>query len=85
MATEFYLCYSYGGGTDFEVQSEAYETPEARLEDARKVWAGEYGGFDPDEDNLFWLDIGNGKPLMGAFSSSDFEDVEEGLDTAEPV
>ena len=72
MATEFYLCYAYGF-TDFEV-GEAYASSEERLDEARKVFAGVYGGFDPDEDNLFWLNIEDGKPTMGSFLNSDFDD-----------
>lgn|GEM_PF-3300750 len=72
---QFFLCYNYGG-TDFEVSSSPYDSAEARLEDARKVWAGVYGGFNSDSDNLFWLNIEDGVPTMGSFLLSDFDNEE---------
>jgi hypothetical protein len=88
MEAKFYLCYSSGGGVEFGVEPGSYVSPEARLEDARKTWNGDYGLFDKDsgEDNLFWLDIDeNGVPTMGCFLDSDFEEDDDELNTAAEV
>ena len=71
----YYLCFVTGGNTDFGLElEEPFESEEARLEKAKEIWQAD----DLEEDgetNLFWLDIVDGKPILGSFS--DLDDDEE--------
>ncbi len=75
MKTKYYLVPIFGS-VDPETLKGPYLTYTDLVRAAQRVRAKQN-----DEDGLFYLEIGKGKPVMGSFSGADIES-DEGEDDA---